>query len=335
MLKRTEILIADDDPAQRMVIRIYLEEEGYQVVEAEDGYTALKRLGDNPHLRLLIVDLEMPALNGFDLIREVRAKEARYNYIIVLTASEEDESMIRALTLGADDFLIKPVRRQELILRLQGGLRLLRLESHEELIFSMAKLADFHSRETGFHLERVRNYTRLLCHELVRNHPRTGMTLNLSEEIASVSPLHDLGKVAIADSILHKAGKLTEEEWEIMKAHTNIGGNILKDIYDRTGAPYLHLAYEVAMFHHEKWDGTGYPQALKERSIPISARIVALADVYDAISSERSYKNAASHEECRTYILSQNGAHFDPMLVEAFLNVEAEWLKIRQEFQDD
>lgn len=335
--QKNKILIAEDDLAQRMLLRMTLEGEGYEVIEAENGLEALARLDEHSeylNLRLLITDLSMPEMNGFGLIRTIRDREVHYTYIIVLTSNDDEGSLVKALSLGADDFLTKPVKPEELKLRLQGGLRLLRLESQEELIFSMAKMAEYRSDETGYHLERVQHYTRLLAKDLVDNAPEFGLTIQLADEIARVSPLHDIGKIAITDNILHKPGRLTSEEFEIMKTHAQIGGDLLHDIFNKTGSSYMKLAYEIALCHHEKYNGKGYPVGLEGDEIPVAARIMALADIYDAMSSKRCYKEGFSHEKIKKIILEEKGEHLDPRVVDAFLRQEDLVLTIREKYQD-
>ncbi len=329
-----KILVVDDDFGQRLLLRRSLEEEGYEVIEAENGQQGLQQLSDNPEIRITITDLAMPTMDGYQLIQSIRDQELKYTYLIVLTSMEDRRSLIRALSLGADDYLIKPVFPDELKLRLEGGKRLLKLESQEGLIFSMAKLAEYRSEETGYHLERVFHYTRLLARELAANVPELNMTLSMADEISRVSPLHDLGKVAIPDSILHKPGKLTLEEFEIMKTHTDIGGKLIKEIYDNTGSPYLWLGYEIAMYHHERWNGKNGYHGMVEEEIPISARIMALTDVYDALTSDRCYKSAFSHETARDMIVKERGKHFDPAVVDAFLRREDDWLDIKGRFRE-
>ncbi len=331
---KSRILVADDDIVQRALLRMILEGEGYGITEVENGREAFEMLSEDPDLKFLITDLNMPLVDGFELIRNIRNKEVRYTYIIVLSASDGRDSLLKALSLGADDYLQKPVHPEELMLRLKAGERLLKLESHEELIFAMAKLAEYRSPETGYHLERVLHYTRALGRDLARNCPELRITAQEAEEIARLSPLHDIGKVAISDSILKKTGALTKEEYELMKGHTTAGGNLIKEIYEKTGSPYLRLAYEIVLYHHERWDGSGYPRGLAGEEIPLSARIVALADVYDAISSKRCYKAAQSHNRVRASIMEQEGEHFDPRVVAAFLRQEDMFVSIQERFQE-
>lgn len=328
-----KILIVDDESSQRMLLRFNLE-KNYEVFEAENGAQALNILDEHPEIRKVVTDLWMPVIDGFTLIEEIRSKEIRYTYIIVLSANNEDDATLKALSNGADDFLAKPVHPEELHLRLQSGSRLLRLESHEELILSMAKLADYRSAETGYHLERIGHYADLIATDLVKKAPETGLTSNIASEIVKVSPLHDIGKVAIPDNILHKPGKLTVEEFEVIKTHTTIGGKLIKEIFDKTNSLYLQIAYEIIMHHHERWDGTGYPTGLAGNDIPIGARIVTLADVYDAMTSKRCYKDAISHDEVKAFILNENGKMFDPLLIDVFLRNEKEWITIKERFKD-
>jgi putative two-component system response regulator len=251
-----------------------------------------------------------------------------------LTSSEEQGALVRALSLGADDYIAKPVRPDEIRLRVEGGTRLLRLEIQEELILSMAKLAEYRSDETGYHLERVQHYTRTLARHLAQQYPGLKISQQIAEEYARVSPLHDIGKVAIPDAILHKPGKLSDEEFVTMRTHAGIGGQLLKDIYTKSRSPYLKTAYEAAMYHHERYDGKGYPEGLAGEDIPVVARIVALADMYDAMTSVRCYKDAFSHEKAKSIIISERGEHLDPKMVDSFLVKEDEWLAIRERFKD-
>jgi putative two-component system response regulator len=332
--KRLKVLVTDDDMAQRLLLRTSLEADGYDVREAENGSDALEKLAEEPDIRLLLTDLAMPKMDGYELIRTVRERELRYTYIIVLTSMDDKDSLLRALSMGADDFLTKPVFPDELKLRFKSGARLIKLESQELLVFSMAKLAEYRSRETGFHLERVSHYTRLIARDLLKHHPELGLTPSMADEISMISPLHDIGKVAISDMILHKPGKLTPEEWDVMKTHTTIGGEIIKDIYDETGSFYLWLAHEIAMYHHERWNGKGYPFGLSGEKIPISARIMALADVYDALNSKRSYKEPFPHEMTKSIIIEERGKHFDPKVVDAFLRQMDACIAIKERFGD-
>ncbi len=329
-----KLLVVEDDPTQLLLLKMALAAEGYETIEATHGWEALEQLSLHPDVRLMITDLSMPHMDGFQLISSVRQTERRYTYIIVLTSSRNRKNLLQALSVGADDYLSKPLLPEELRLRLQVATRLLHLESQEELILSMAKIAEYRSQETGFHLERVKQYTRLLALDLVDNAPELGITRAMAEEISRVSPLHDIGKVAITDAILHKPGRLTQHEIARMQDHTLIGAKLLLDLYEKTGAEYLLTASDVARSHHEWWDGSGYPDGLQGEEIPVAAQIMALADVYDAMSSRRCYKPGYDHRLVQTTICQYAGSCFDPRLVRSFQRTEKSWLAIRQRFQD-
>jgi len=330
-----KIVVVDDDAAQRLLLRMCLEAEGYEVYEADSGYSAQQLMEKHSDFRIVITDLDMPELNGFDLIRKIRARELHYTYIIVLTSKNDEDSLVMALSRGADDYLSKPVNANELRLRIQGAIRVLRQETQEELILALAKLAEYRSDETGYHLERVQRYCRILAMDLCENCPELEIHIQFAEEIARVSPLHDIGKVAIPDNILHKPGKLTAAEFEIMKTHAAIGGQILKDIYAKNDSPYLKVAYEVTMYHHERFNGTGYPEGLKGEEIPIAARIMTLADIYDAMATKRCYKEPFPHKVVKKIILEERGQQLDPTVVDAFLRQEDVWMTVRDRFAED
>ena len=331
---KVKVLVVDDSPSQRLLLRRTLEKAGYDPLEAGSGVEALRIFETTPDLHLVITDLSMPEMDGFELIKALHDRQSTSIYIIVVTETSDRESLVKSFQLGANDFLSKPIFLPELQLRLRNGMSLLRQESQDELIFSMAKLADCRSPETGRHLDRVQNFTRLLGRQLIQSHPELGMTDSIAMEIAKVSPLHDIGKVAIADNILNKPGKLTPEEFAIMKEHARIGGDLIGTILRKTSSRSLRLAFELTMYHHEKWDGSGYPLGLVGKDIPIAARIMAIADVYDALTSDRVYKKAFSREEARAVIVRSAGHHFDPTLVAAFEAVEDRFHQLRQELRD-
>lgn len=332
MVAAPKVLVAEDESTQRRLLRAKLEREGYEVIEATDGLQALGIYLDDHAIRLVITDLNMPKMDGFQLIRALRENESRYTYIIVLTSMEDRDSLVKALDLGADDYLRKPVFQKELTLRLAGGRRLISIEGQDEVIMAMVKMAGARSGETGSHLDRVRAYSSILANDLVESNPHLQLKRNRAEDIARVSPLHDIGKVAIADEILNKPGSLTVEEMELMKTHAVIGGDLLLEMQERVGAStYLQLAYEVATYHHERWDGGGYPAGLQGDDIPLAARIVTLADVFDALTIERCYKDAFSYETAKAIVIEASGRHFDPIVVEAYLRHEQEWRNILAE----
>ncbi len=332
--RQVKILLVEDNEVERRLLRELLAEAGYEVIEAENGAEAFELCEQDSEIRIVITDIKMPVMDGYSLIKAIRKKQLQYKYILVVSGLTDKSDVIKALNLGANDYLTKPVYLEELKLRIQRARQLLRLESQDELIFSMARLSDYRSHETGMHLERTREYVLMLGRHLAEHYPETGLTNQLAAEIAMVCPLHDIGKVGIPDAILGKPGPLTEEEFENMKEHSEIGGNLLSDIYIKTGSQTMRLAFEIAMYHHERWDGNGYPAGLSGDGIPIAARIMALADVYDALTSDRVYKKAFSHQRAREIILEGKSKHFDPRLVETFLALEDAFIRLREKLAD-
>ena len=331
---KVKIVLADDANDQRLLLRLILEKEGYEVLEAKNGAEALELCLADSEIRLMVTDLKMPVMDGYELIKRVRKEQFRYIYIVVVSSLNKKGDIVKALSYGANDFLTKPVFPEELKLRIQGARQLLRLESQDELVMSLARLADSRSHETGMHLERTQAYAHILSIYLAENYPEMKIPDLMIKEITQVTPLHDIGKVGIPDSILGKPGSLTDEEFEIMKEHSVIGGNLLSDIYIKTGSQTMRIAFEVAMYHHERWDGNGYPAGLAGNSIPIAARIMAIADVYDALTSERVYKKAFSHEKARKIIIAGRGTQFDARLVDAFLALQDRFVELKEEMSD-
>jgi putative two-component system response regulator len=333
-----KVLIADDDAIALELLRDTLCDAGHEVTCASNGRDAEQKLAQG-EFQLLITDWEMPELDGLGLCRAVRQGELRgraYVYVVLLTAHNSSAEKIQGLSAGADDFICKPFEPQELIARMQAAERLVSLEMRDVAMFAMAKLAESRDPETGAHLERVMNYSRVLTQQL----PAMGkFTDEIDAEfvrlIHSTSPLHDIGKVGIPDGVLLKPGRLSDREFDIMKTHTTIGAQTLNAALQRfPKAKYLRMARDIAASHHERYDGYGYPSGLKADQIPLCARIVALADVYDALTSKRVYKSAFLHEVALGIIVKDSGTHFDPAVVDAFVAIEQTFVSIREKFQD-
>ena len=328
-----KVMIVDDDPIALEILSNFLRESGYTVELAMNGKEALEKMRYfSP--RIVISDVDMPEINGVELCRAIRNRPSiQYTYLILLTSHSDTKSLILGLDAGADDYLSKPFRHEELRLRLEGGRRLLSLEGRDMMIFSLAKLAESRDSDTGTHLERIREYSKILATELM-TWPKFENVVDAQfvEVIYLTSPLHDVGKVGIPDNVLLKPGKLTPEEFEVMKRHTLIGGETLgASAQAHPEASFLKMAMDIALKHHERWDGTGYPFQLKGEEIPLSARIVAVADVYDALTTKRVYKPAFTHEAAAEILYKSRGSHFDPDLVDAFSNVETQMRRIRFE----
>lgn len=332
-----KIVIAEDDPIAIELLRESLLADGHEVETAENGRDALDLI-ERGSARVLISDWEMPIMNGADLCKAVRAGGlSRYVFIIMLTSRGTRADLVEGLRAGADDFLVKPFDPVELSVRLSVAERITALETRDLMIFGMAKLAESRDQDTGSHLERVRMYCHVLAEHL-SNQPKFSSVVDREfvKLMYLTSPLHDIGKVGVPDAILLKAGRLSPEEFVIMRKHTTIGARTLEAaLREFPGARFLAMARDIAASHHEKWDGSGYPQGLKGTDIPLCARILAVADVYDALSTQRVYKPAIPHERAREMILAGSGTHFDPEIVGAFLACEDKFMTIARSLVDD
>ncbi|MGO9111476.1 MAG: HD domain-containing phosphohydrolase [Thermoguttaceae bacterium] len=330
------VLIADDDDVALEILEHALAQFGYQVTVAHDGREALD-LVRSGQFRMVVSDWEMPKMTGVELCREIRQRSASgYVYVILLTSRQGTQNVVDGMNSGADDFVNKPFQPQELVVRIRAGERILAMESRELIIFSMAKLAESRDPETGAHLERMREYCRVIAEHLSRQAKfREQVDGDYVQLIYMTSPLHDIGKVGIPDHILLKAGRLTSEEFEIMKEHAEIGARTLDAAAAaHPEAKFLCMAREIARCHHEKFDGSGYPNGLAGEEIPLCGRIVALADVYDALTTKRVYKPAFSHEKAAAIIREGRSRHFDPDIVDAFEANEARFVAIWNELAE-
>lgn len=330
------VLIAEDDEVTVDLLHAALTEFGYQVTVAVDGVEALRHIRTG-RFQLVISDWEMPGMNGLELCRRVRQRRwSSYIYFILLTSHSGVENVVQGLDAGADDFLTKPFFPQELRVRLSVGRRILGMQSRDLTIFALAKLAESRDTETGAHLERIREYCRLLGAELGRSGPyREQIDGDFVELLYLTSPLHDIGKVGIPDQVLLKPGKLTPQEFAIMQQHTLIGANTLDAVARvNSEAQFLTMARDIALSHHERYDGSGYPHGIRGLEIPLCGRITAVADVYDALTSKRVYKPAFTHETAIEIIQEGREKHFDPVVVDAFLELVDDFQLIRQRFEN-
>ncbi len=354
-LSKPTILIVDDAPENIDLLRVILEGE-YRVRIALNGEKAIE-LATNAQNQpdLILLDVMMPGLDGYEVCRYLKTSElTRKIPIIFVTALSETADESKGFELGAVDYITKPISAPVVRARVKTQLSLydqkrmleeLVRERTEELshtqdvtIIGFATLAEFRDQETGAHILRTQQYVRILAKYLMI-HPRFSGLLNQEyiDLLYKSAPLHDIGKIAIPDHILLKPGKLTPEEFEIMKQHTTLGRNAIARAEEALGnveSSFLSLAREVAYTHHEKWDGSGYPRGLKGDDIPLSGRLMALADVYDALISKRIYKGTISPEKAEEIIQSESGAHFDPDVVEAFLDIRQVFWNIAQNIRD-
>ena len=331
-----QVIIADDDEMIRTMLEDSLKDAGYDVIAVADGAQAMAALAEGS-CRMIITDWEMPNVSGVELCRRVRELDMPgYIYLILLTGKNSVQERIEGLMAGADDFVAKPCDPAELLARVSSGRRVLSLETRDVAIFAMAKLAESRDPETGTHLERVRGYSRVLAQHLA-GIERFGeeITPEFARLIYLTSPLHDIGKVGIPDVVLLKPGRLSDREFEIMKYHTTLGAQTLDAALRQfPGVKFLQMGRDIAASHHERFDGSGYPDKLSGDRIPLCARIVALADVYDALTSKRVYKAAFAHDVARSMIVNDSGTHFDPAIVEAFIQTEDRFSSIRTKLAD-
>jgi putative two-component system response regulator len=331
-----QVLIVDDDEIARELLSNALKQAGYRVRVAADGREALAILRSAP-FRIVISDWIMPEMDGIELCRQIRAGDfPNYIYVILLTSRDRTADIVDGLTAGADDFITKPFDPAELCVRVRAGERILSLETRELAIFAMAKLVESRDWETGAHVERMRRYARVLAEQLLDwTEFREQMDSDYVRLIFLTSPLHDIGKIGIPDAVLLKPTRLNDIEFEIMKRHTVIGAQTLEAaLREHPEARFLTMARDIALTHHENFDGSGYPRGLAGDDIPLCGRIVALADVYDALTTKRVYKDAYSHELAKSMILEEAGTHFDPRIVQAFLETEDQFRTIQQQFAD-
>ena len=331
-MERQTILIVDDAEMNRMMLSDMLGDQ-YDYVEAADGREALRILEKNVSIDLILLDINMPEMNGFEVLEEMN----RYHWIeevpvIMITAEESVESMEHAYSLGVTDYIPRPfnvyiVRRcventlnlyanQKRLMRLVSDQIAEKEENNTLMVSILSNVVEIRNHESGDHIRNIRRITELLLHQLVQK----TKAYNLSEEdialIKTASSLHDIGKITIPEEILNKPGKLTKEEFEIMKTHSAAGAQILEQMKYGQDKPLYRYALEICRWHHERWDGHGYPDGLMGEEIPISAQIVAIADVYDALTSERCYKKAYDHTTAINMILNGECGAFNPLLLE-------------------
>ena len=330
-----QVLVVDDDKIIRLTLGALLSENGYEVFTATNGVEGFEVLKKNPSCRAVISDWEMPLMNGVEFCKAVRnLGHQGYVYFLLLTSHKEINEMVEGLSAGADDFISKPYNPAEVLARLRAGERVLALETRDVAIFALAKLAESRDSDTGEHLERVQYYCQALCQQLATQEKyKEVINTDYAQLMFQTSPLHDIGKVGIPDAILLKPGRFTPEEYAIMKGHTTIAAQTLDAALKKfPGVAFLKMAKEIAESHHEKVDGTGYPYGLKGDDIPLCGRIMAVADVYDALVSQRVYKPAHTHEEAKAIIEEGSGTHFDSDIVDAFRAVESEFLEVLRRF---
>ncbi len=352
-MKKSKILLVDDEDRNLRLMEAMLAPLGHEVDFAQDGIQAIAKVQDNSP-DLILLDVMMPRMDGFEALQGIKNNvNLSLIPIVMVTALRDVEARTRALELGADDFLSKPVERIELLARVKSLLKVKAYNDHMrryqetleadvemktcqlrkaceetkkaslETILHLSRAAEYKDEETGDHIQRVSQFAA----ELARKY---GMDDEMVEIIMYASPMHDIGKIGIPEHILLKPGKLDPHEWETMKQHTIIGGHILEG----SQVKYLHHAEIISLTHHERWDGKGYPLGLAGEAIPLEGRITALADVFDALTSDRPYRRALTVQEAFQIIREGQGTQFDPEIVEMFFSIKENILEIRSRYPD-
>ncbi len=340
-----DIIQVDDAKQNLIIIENWAIKAGFKIKSFLNPSDALQYSLEH-NVDLAIVDYMMPEMNGIELIKRLREKFLDIPIIMITAVNDDMDIKLQALQAGATEFLNKPLNQVEFLARFKNLVKLrdfqimlkdktklleqevvratanIVLREHETL-HVLGKAAEYKDPETGGHILRVANYCKLLAR-------MSGMDVHQQEIIYFASPLHDIGKLGVPDNILLKPGKLTPEEFDIMKRHTTIGAQIL----ERTKSKYLEMGHEIALSHHEKYNGQGYPHALKGENIPISGRIVAVVDVFDALTTKRPYKEPWSLDASFNYIEQEVNSHFDPRIAEIFLNNREEVEHIFNNYND-
>ena len=355
------VLLADDDPQIRLFCKYALQGEGYHCDEATDGERALEALSSGPYA-LVLLDIDMPRLKGDEVLPpSPAAPPCPHLKIIMFSGRASPDEMSQIMLAGADDFLSKPFSVVQLLARAKAALRLKDAQDHADLlnqhllavnqgleqnlsardgdlvharnalVLALAELVGYRDAETGTHLMRLQRYCRCLAQEAAQAPAFDGqIDTNFIEMLERCAPLHDIGKAGLPDHILLKPGKLTADELVLMQTHTTMGSDTLRKVAERHGfaRAFLQMAVEITRHHHERWDGRGYPDGLEGEAIPLAARVVAVADVYDALRSRRVYKPALSHAAALRMMVEDSPGHFDPSLLHAFTRCASDFERI-------
>ncbi|ABI72349.1 two-component system response regulator [Shewanella frigidimarina] len=320
------ILIVDDEPANLRVLKKMLEDQ-YRLIFAKSGEEAL-RLIERDLPDLILLDVMMPGMTGFEVCQQLKTvQRTKAVPVIFITALSDEVDEAKGFDVGAVDYITKPVSPAVVKARVRTHLSLVQAEdlrrTRLQVIQRLGRASEYKDNETGMHVMRMSHFSKIIALAY-------GLSKSAADNLLHAAPMHDIGKIGIPDSIMLKPGKLTDEEFAIMKKHPEIGAEILGE----SDSDLIALAKVVAMTHHEKWDGSGYPHGLKGEDIPIEGRIVAIADVFDALTSKRPYKEAWTVDKAMAFLHDQSGIHFDPQLVTLFQQSLPSILYIKQRWQD-
>ena len=352
--KKVRILVVEDDLSVQRLYQQLLSKLNHDVYCANNGKQALQMVS-NISPDLILMDADMPEMNGFEATSRIKSNSSTRGIpIIMITGLHDTEHRVKALEAGVDDFLAKPPEKTEIIATIRSQLKVkafndtvldyqrtleqavaLRTDQLNnamnqlkdtslEIIYRLSAASEYRDEDTGAHIQRLSYYSAAIADKM-------GLGSKTVESIMHAAPMHDIGKIGIPDSILLKPGKLNEAEWNVMKEHTTIGARILRG----SNIPLVRMAETIALNHHEKWDGSGYPRGLKGKKIPLVGRIVAVADVFDALTSKRPYKPEFAVDRSLKIITSETGRHFDPDVIKAFMAGKGEILRIKARYAEN
>ena len=342
---KSQILLVDDSAMNRMILKEILGDD-YSILEAENGQECLEKMqAEAGNIALVLLDINMPVMDGFEVLKAMNANHTIEDIPVIMISSDDSDAAIRrSYELGASDYVNRPFDARIVYRRVTNTIKLYakqrrlvqmvsdqiraRENNTDMLVGVLSHIVEFRNGESGAHVRHIRTITELLLHRLLEISSQYPITAEQQDNIPLASALHDIGKIGIDEKILNKPGKLTPEEFEVVKTHSMLGAEMLHQLENFNEQPLLQTAYEITRWHHERWDGRGYPDGLKGDAIPISAQLVALADVYDALTSERCYKKAFSHEKAVQMILNGECGAFNPLLLQCLTDVQTD-LKVQ------
>ena len=336
---KSQILLVDDSKMNRMMLKEILGGD-YSILEAENGQECLEKMqAEAGNIALVLLDINMPVMDGFEVLKAMNANHTIEDTPVIMTSSEDSDAAIRrSYELGASDYVNRPFDARIVYRRVTNTIKLYakqrrlvqmvsdqiraRENNTDTLVGVLSHIVEFRNGESGAHVRHIRIITERLLHRLLEISSNYAITAEQQDMIPLASALHDIGKIGIDEKILNKPGKLTPEEFKVIQTHSMLGAKMLHDLDQFAEQPLLQTAYEIARWHHERWDGRGYPDGLKGDEIPISAQLVSLADVYDALTSERCYKKAFSHEKAVQMILNGECGAFNPLLLQCLTDIQ-------------
>ena len=338
---KSQILLVDDSAMNRMMLTEILG-DSYHILEAENGRECMEKLqAEAGNIALVLLDVNMPVMDGFEVLKAMNANHTIEDIPVIMISSDDSDAAIRkSYELGASDYVNRPFDARIVYRRVTNTIKLYakqrrlvqmvsdqiraREKNTDVLVGVLSQIVEFRNGESGSHVRHIRIITETLLHRLMELTSRYDLTPEQQDNIPLASALHDIGKIGIDEAILNKPGKLTAEEFAVIKTHSMLGAEMLQKTESFADQPLLQTAYEIARWHHERWDGRGYPDGLKGDDIPISAQLVSMADVYDALTSERCYKKAFPHETAVQMITNGECGAFNPLLLQCLLDVQGE-----------